>query len=87
MKWRSAATRRDDASVPRGPQRPGETIAASLRQRITDGEWPPGEALPTVVQLAEHYGSARVTILRVLRVLEAEHLVRVVPRWGTFRSE
>jgi GntR family transcriptional regulator len=61
-------------------------MAANLRQRITDGEWQPGEALPTVNQLAAHYDVARATVTRVLRVLEAEGLIRVVPRWGTFRS-
>ena len=62
-------------------------MAASLRQRIADGEWRPGEALPTVAQLAAHYNVARMTVTRVLRLLEAEGLVRIVPRWGTFRAE
>jgi len=73
--------------VPRGPQRPGETVADSLRQRIAAGEWEPGQALPTVAELAGHYHVARATVTRALRVLEAEGLVRVVPRWGTFRAE
>jgi GntR family transcriptional regulator len=72
--------------VPRGPERPGETVAADLRRRFAAGEWAPGEALPTVAGLAEHYHVARATVTRALRVLEAEGLVRVVPRWGTFRA-
>lgn len=75
----------DDQHVPRGRERPSETIAASLRQRIAAGEWQPDEALPTVAELAEHYGAARATIIRVLRTLESEGLVEVIPRWGTFR--
>jgi len=72
--------------MPRGPERPGEIIAASLRARIAAGEWQPGEALPTVTQLSAHYGAARGTITRTLRTLEAEGLIRIVPRWGTFRA-
>ena len=86
-RWRAVHPARDDQDVPRGPQRPSEIMAASLRQRIADGEWAPGEALPTVAALAESYHAARATVTRTLRVLEAEGLVRVVPRWGTFRSE
>ena len=29
---------------------------------------------------------ARSTVARALRVLEAEGLIRIVPRWGTFRG-
>jgi DNA-binding GntR family transcriptional regulator len=61
-------------------------MAASLRQRIAAGEWQPGEMMPTVADLAAHYHVARATVTRVLRVLEAEGLVRIVPRWGTFRA-
>ncbi len=61
-------------------------MAASLRQRIAAGEWDSGDALPTVGALAEHYEVARATVTRALHVLEAEGLVRIVPRWGTFRA-
>jgi DNA-binding GntR family transcriptional regulator len=71
---------------PRGPERPSETVAAGLRARIEAGEWQPGEALPTVAQLAAHYGVARSSVTRALRALEAEGLVRVISRWGTFRA-
>jgi GntR family transcriptional regulator len=85
-KWRDPISAGDDQAMPRGPQRPGETVAARLRQRIAAGEWAPGEALPTVAVLADQYDVARATVARALRVLETEGLVRVVPRWGTFRS-
>ncbi|HUZ52739.1 MAG TPA: winged helix-turn-helix domain-containing protein [Streptosporangiaceae bacterium] len=70
----------------RGPERPFELVAADLRRRIGAGEWKSGEALPTVAGLAEHYGVSRATVTRVLRMLADEGLVRVVPRWGTFRA-
>jgi DNA-binding GntR family transcriptional regulator len=77
----------DDQDVPpRGPSRPYELVAADLRTRIAANEWQQDEALPTVGQLAEHYEVSRATITRTLRILAAEGLVRVVPRWGTFRT-
>jgi DNA-binding GntR family transcriptional regulator len=50
------------------------------------GEWASGEALPPVAQLAGEYEVARGTVARVLAKLAGEGLVRIVPRWGTFRA-
>lgn len=68
----------------RGPERPYETVAADLRQRIAAGEWAVNEALPTTAALAEHYHVSQSTVTRVMRILAAEGLIRTVPRWGTF---
>lgn len=76
----------DDQDVPRGPERPYEIVAADLRRRIAAGEWQPDEALPTVAALADHYRVSKTTVTRTLRMLADEGLVRVVPRWGTFRA-
>jgi DNA-binding GntR family transcriptional regulator len=76
----------DDHRVPRGPERPSEIVAGDLRRRIAHSEWQPGEALPTVAALADHYGVSKATVSRTLRILADEGLVRVVPRWGTFRA-
>jgi len=84
-RWRGGSAVHDDHDVPRGPERPSETVATSLRQRIAAGEWASGDALPTVTVLSAHYGVARATVVRALRMLEADGLVRIVPRWGTFR--
>ena len=73
--------------MPRGPERQYEIVAADLRQRIAAAEWQPGEALPTVAAPAEHYAVSKATVTRTLRILADEGLVRVVPRWGTFRAE
>lgn len=72
--------------MPRGPERPSEIVAADLRRRIAAGEWASGEALPTVAALAGHYGVSKATVTRTLGILADEGLVRVVPRWGTFRA-
>ncbi len=48
---------------------------------------PPGAQLPTVRALAASLGSSGETVRRALRVLEAEGLVTIVPRWGVFVSD
>jgi GntR family transcriptional regulator len=69
---------------PREP--PGRRIAADLRARLAAGEWPPGRQLPSNAELAEFYTTTRRTVSRVLAQLEAEGLVEVEPRWGTFAA-
>ncbi|MGP7999541.1 MAG: winged helix-turn-helix domain-containing protein [Streptosporangiaceae bacterium] len=70
----------------RGPERPGERVERDLRERIAAGEWRPGEALPTVAALSEHYGVSPGVVQRVLKRLQEDGLVNVVARWGTFRA-
>jgi GntR family transcriptional regulator len=69
---------------PREP--PSRSIAADLRRRLEAGEWPPGRQLPSNAELAEHYGTTRRTVSRVLAQLAGEGLVEVEPRWGTFSA-
>lgn len=59
------------------------TIAAELRQRIRDGEWPAGTNLPHRTKLAREFAVSRETIDRAVGVLEAEGLAWAVPRRGT----
>jgi transcriptional regulator with XRE-family HTH domain len=68
------------------PERPSETVAADLRRRIAAEEWAVDDPLPPVGGLAAHYGVSRSTVTRAMRVLAGEGLVRIVPRWGTFRA-
>lgn len=72
--------------MPRSEQRPRERVIEDLRRRIESGEWAPGEALPTVAQLAGHYDTSGATVSKALRQLADEGLIRIVPRWGTFRA-
>ena len=62
-------------------------MEADLRRRIAIGEWQADQALPTVAALAEHYRVSPGVVHRVLKRLAAEGLVRIVARWGTFRTD
>jgi len=50
-------------------------VANILRHSIISGENPPGARLPTVVELAEHFKVARITVREALRVLSEEGLL------------
>lgn len=58
-------------------------IAASLRARVLAGEFEPGSTLPTIDELAAEFSADKNTILRAIGVLEAEGLLRAVPKRGT----
>jgi DNA-binding transcriptional ArsR family regulator len=82
--------------------RPGDTAAggaaaAGRAQHLVEsldvaqgdvrvGPAEPGERLPAVADLAQHYGVARNTVTRALRRLADDGLVEIVPSWGTFRA-
>jgi DNA-binding GntR family transcriptional regulator len=73
--------------VPRSPQVPYLAVAAALRERLNEGEWRPGEQLPSAAQLAAEYGVSRTTAARAVRVLADEGRVTVVRNWGAFVAE
>jgi DNA-binding GntR family transcriptional regulator len=73
--------------MPRGPRPPYLAVADALKERIDSGEWLPGEALPTVAQLAEVYKVSSSTAGRAIRVLADEGKVTTVKGWGTFVAE
>lgn len=59
-----------------------KTIASSLRQRITGGEFVVGSLLPSEAELTTEYGVSRNTLRRALTELEGERLVTVLPGRG-----
>ncbi|WP_328966260.1 GntR family transcriptional regulator [Streptomyces virginiae] len=59
-----------------------EETAAHLRQRIEEGDYPPGSKIPSVRTLAAIYDVSDATIRAALRVLEAEGLVKTVSKSG-----
>jgi GntR family transcriptional regulator len=60
-----------------------EEVAADLRRRIDEGEFVPGDTLPTTADLMERYGYSKETVRAAVDVLAKEGLVRVIKRRGT----
>ncbi|MET8558238.1 GntR family transcriptional regulator [Streptomyces sp. NPDC004959] len=58
-----------------------EQIAESLRARITEGEFGPGELLPSGRELAEEWGVSRATVVKAMDVLRNDGVV--VARQGS----
>lgn len=52
-------------------------IRDDLRRRITGGEFPPGETLPDLDALREHYQSEDTSVRLALHELAAEGLIRL----------
>ena len=48
-----------------------QEIAAELRARIDNGEWPPDTRLPSEPELSAHFGVCRMTVRQALGELEA----------------
>ncbi|MBL7492502.1 GntR family transcriptional regulator [Frankia sp. AgB1.9] len=63
---------------------PYTRIAASLREKIASGEYPPGSRLPPHRELARTYEAAQETIRRAIAQLQAEGLVETRGQHGTF---
>jgi GntR family transcriptional regulator len=71
----------------RQPVPPWRRVAASLRQRIEAGEWPPGGPLPTLDTLAGEYGVGQTTVRKAMAELREAGLVESVRGGGIFVSE
>jgi Transcriptional regulators len=57
-------------------------IADRLRERIADGTYPAGSALPSEAELCAEFGVARNTARRGLALLEDEGLILTIPSKG-----
>jgi GntR family transcriptional regulator len=62
------------------------TLATALRQRVLDGEWKPGQMLPSEAALASGYGVALGTMRQALALLVEDGIVRRQHGKGTFVS-
>lgn len=69
------------------PVRSRDGLAALLAKRITGGEFPPGELLPSERVLAEEYGLSRSMVREALRMLAERRLIDIVPGRGSFIRE
>src|SRR3954447_21474920 len=59
-------------------------LAREFCDKITTGQWPVGERVPTTRELAQAYGVSVNTIQTAFRELEATDLVERRPRLGGF---
>jgi DNA-binding GntR family transcriptional regulator len=60
-----------------------EQITDTLRQRITDGTYPPKHLL-SEVQLMQEFGVARGTLRKAMQRLRDEKLIYTIPNLGSF---
>ncbi|MDJ0461542.1 GntR family transcriptional regulator [Streptomyces sp. H27-C3] len=58
-------------------------IAADLRRRISSGEFGPGDRIPTLPALCEHYRVSETTIRNAVTLLRNEGLLETRARAGT----
>jgi DNA-binding GntR family transcriptional regulator len=63
-----------------------DLVREEIRQRISDGQFPPGSTM-VERELATELGVSRVPVREALRTLEAEGFVHVVPRKGVIVRE
>ena len=66
------------------PEPPSRTIAASLRAKITSGDYQPGDRLPSERALAAEFHTARNTAREAIGLLAVEGLVDVQHGRGVF---
>lgn len=75
--WRELLALPDDGPLYR-------RIRQALAAPIRDGRWPPGARIPAEEDLAEHFGTARMTVHRAVRELVDQGLVVRRRGAGTF---
>ena len=61
-------------------------LASLLRHRIASGQWPVGHRMPSVEQMANEFGVARVTVRQAFAILVQEKLVTSLRGRGTHVS-
>lgn len=73
-------------AVPEGPAQGSayRQLAADLRQAITAGRYPPGQRLPTEVELIASTGLSRQTVRRAFQDLVTEGVIYRIRGRGTF---
>lgn len=64
-----------------------DQVAYSLKESILEGEWQPGEALPTEPEMSELFGVSRAVVRDATRMLAAQGLVEAHHGRGVFVTE
>lgn len=62
-------------------------VASTLRKRIEDGLWEPGQKISTLEELEEEFQVARVTVRQAIDVLQKDGLVNRQQGKGTFVTQ
>jgi len=62
----------------------GDDLADYLLDRIIDGQFPAGSALPTELELAEQADVSRLTVREAINTLRAKNVVRIERGRGTY---
>lgn len=62
-------------------------VATTLRRRIGDGHWAPGDKISTLEELEAEFQVARVTVRQAIELLQKEGLVQRQQGKGTFVSQ
>jgi GntR family transcriptional repressor for pyruvate dehydrogenase complex len=65
------------------PVRSRENLAALLAQKISAGDYRPGQLLPSERALSEEYGLSRSMVREALRTLSERRLIEVLPGRGS----
>jgi CheY-like chemotaxis protein len=63
------------------------TIAAAIRDRISDGTYRPGQQLPASAALAKEHGVALMTVRQALGILQLEGAIEARHGAGTFVAD
>lgn len=63
---------------------PYRQVAAHITAAITRGAYAPGERLPSIIDLVQHYGIARYTAQRALHALADAGLAELEPGMGFY---
>lgn len=69
---------------PHGPRLVYTLIADDIAAKVADGTYAAEQRLPSEAELAEWYGTARMTVRRAIRELRDRDLVETVPGKGTY---
>jgi GntR family transcriptional regulator len=63
---------------------PHRQIAETIRSRVRDGHWAPGERLPSIPGIADMFGVAKQTVQRAIDQLRIEGVLITKPGSGTY---
>src|SRR5437764_49480 len=61
-----------------------DEVAATLLQRIHQGQYVSGQRLPSEREFAEELGVSRVTVRAALLRLQSDNIIDIIPRGGAF---